>query len=78
MKTMSRRSAVRAIGLLPAAGVCGTAAAVAGTGQPAMPPAAADPRGLAEWHYAELLRLLDELPAGELHVVVQRVRDSET
>ena len=76
MRTMSRRSAVRAIGLLPAAGVCGAAAAAAG--HRPVPPASAGARELAEWHYAELLRLLDELPAGELHVVLQRLRGPDT
>lgn len=78
MKTISRRSAIRAIGILPAAGMAGTLPAVAEAGQGRLPSHPDDLRSLAEWHYGELLRLLDALPAGELHVVLQRIRGTET
>lgn len=74
MNTITRRAALGAIGLIPIAGVAVTAAAAAeeSTGL-----AAANALARAEWHFAELVRLLDHMEPTELHVVLQRIRETE-
>ena len=72
MDPISRRSAIQAMVVLPAAGIAATTAAAGPN--PAWP-AGTSARAQAEWHYAELVRLLDQMEPTELHVVLQRTRD---
>ena len=74
MDMISRRHALRAIGLVPAAVVAATPVLAAA---PEAGSAPDDLRARAEWHFAELVRLLDRMEPSELHVVLQRTRDTQ-
>ena len=75
MDHLSRRSAIQAMAVLPALGIA-TTPAPAASGTPVLS-AAGSARARAEWHYAELVRLLDRMEPTELHVILQRTRDAE-
>jgi hypothetical protein len=71
MDMISRRHALRALGLVPVAAVAATPALLAQDAAGSAPDAL---RARAEWHFAELVRLLDRMEPSELHVVLQRTR----
>ena len=73
MNTITRRSVFGAIGLIPVAGIAAApqlAAALA-------PAAEAAKRARAEWHLAELVKLLEEMEPTDLHVVLQRLPEAQ-
>jgi hypothetical protein len=76
MNMISRRLALRALGLVPAAAVAGTPALAAAQDLVGTTPD--ELRARAEWHFAELVNLLDRMEPGELHVVLQRTRDAQS
>jgi hypothetical protein len=76
MNMISRRLALRALGLVPAAAVAGAPVLAAAQGVIVSTPD--ELRARAEWHFAELVRLLDRMEPNELHVVLQRTRDAQS
>ena len=73
MNTITRRSVFGAIGLIPVAGI----AAAPQRAATLAPAAEAARRARAEWHFDELVKLLDEMEPTELHVVLQRLREAQ-